>query len=708
MAFKKTSYLPLLTISCIINTAEASIGLGYTGGLVTPTADVQEFGKISLGASNFLSPYYIKRERRLEPREAENYFIGLGVYPGLEIFGGLSEVHRSGADPNAYLDLDKRDLVGNVKWQAFNNGNSRIAFGIHDAAGMVVKERRYYGVASHNFNLFDISIGYAELPEETENQNMFSGVFSNTKIPLHYGISLYAEYDGHSLRQGLGGSWKLSDSGIQLDTKAIVNSNYSHEGTSVYIGIQIPLIRPNGIKLYNDESINSSNTEQPAKNNTTHTTPITIDPTNINATPKMKIEDSKSNTTKCGSLLSLNENENEIKKLSRILSTQGLGNVSVNCEGESLQVSLSNRLFLSGEPEAFVVASQILQDYLKSKKYRGLISLRVHSDTTWDIGANLNMTDNRLNLLNVKYLKKDSSFNTSILSSNNASNALIDLSVSPVYRANYGSEVGILDTSIGARLAIKTQPWKNAWVSYKYDIPLYNSHHYQKNGFFEDRALRAGTHEISLSQRWYINQLSSVELIGGIREISNNDYEFKGGTGTIHSPTGAHSLYAKAIQYNPYKNDLLAREVMTGGYRWLIPEKNFAISYEGGKYFHGDLSDKIKATFFLDKTTFETTFTKSSYGWDKVGAILRMPFGNKKKHQLNRVTIGGIPSWSPSIYTTTANPHGIEQNLTNGYAGYIDTGLTPSAGISKARTLEHEGRWSPAYIKTLYKRMMNY
>lgn len=680
-------------MSCLLPPAKASIGLGYTGVFVTPTADIQNFGVITLGASNFLTPYFINKNHS-EEREAEHYFIGLGVFPNLEIFGGLTEVHRKGADPNKYGDFDTRDLVGNVKWQFFSIDNTRFALGVNDVAGLAVNERRYYGVVSHDFSGFDMSVGYSKLPEQTRNQEMFEGIFASAQVTIPYGISLYAEHDGHNFRQGLGGSWKHNGSGVQFDAKAIVNSDLHNEESSFYVGIQVPLIRDSGTRLIKDIDLQKANL-----------------PTNLQASDRSELSrqtkheistDSKS----CSYGYALSEQQ--VKQLSSKLYNQGLGNVDVSCNNEKLLLSFSNRLFVSGEPEAFIVASQVLQEYLISISHTGLISMRINSARTWDIGAELSMSSDQLKLLDINYLEKSNSFDTSIMSLDGSHNELIDISVLPVYRANYGSEVGVLDTSIGARLDIKAQPWRNAWLNYKHDIPLYNSHHYQKGGFFEDRALDAGIHEISLSQRWYVNSLASVELIGGFRGIGGNDYSFQGGTGTMHDPSGVHSVYTKAAVYQPVDGDLINRQVIAGGYRWLSPENNLALSYEGGEYFYGDLTDKIKAEFFLDKSSFETSFTKSASGWAKIGAVLRVPFGPDKKYPFNRVTLGGAPVWSPSIYTTVDNPFAPSANLAAGTAVYVDTGVTPAAGISKARTAEFGGRWSPAYLRELFNRMIVY
>lgn len=707
MTFRQIIINSSVTACCLIGVAEASVGLGYTGGLVTPNADVQDFGSVAIGASNFLSPYYIEN-RRLGtpkgPREAENYFIGIGVLPGLEIFGGLSEVHRVGADPNAYLDLDQRDLVGNVKWQFYKTGNSRFALGINDAAGLVVKERRYYGVASHDFNFFDLSLGYSELPDETENQQMFSGVFTNIEVPLPYGFSFYAEHDGHTFRQGLGGGWALSESGVQLDAKAIINSDFKGETSSAYIGIQIPLIRPSGTKLYeNTESktsasnINNVNSQASLKDYVSEKAK--------NELPSIENISSLQNVThKCEAAPSLNKRE--IEDLTDILFQQGLGNVMIACSNDKLTVAFNNRLFISGEPEAFIAASQILRDHLKRHSFNGRISMHVYSAKSWDIAAELEMSHTDLRLLDVSYVAKSLSNDQSILTGSNDIN-LLDISIYPIYRANFGSEVGVADSSIGARFDLQTQPWRNAWLNYKYDYPLYNSYHYQDGGFFEDRAIVQGMHELSLSQRWFINDISSIELIGGVRDISGNDYTFQGGTGTMHDRSGAHSIYAKAVSYQPVDDDLVDKEVISGGYRWLSPSNKLALSYEGGSYFFGDFSDKLKAMFYLDKYSFEVSYTGSSE-WAKVGAVLSMPFGPKKKYQIKGISFGGQPSWSPSLYTVVKNPVTPHVNVTNGSSGYVDIGLTPSAGVSGPRTEDFDGRWSPVYLKTLFNRMMDY
>lgn len=701
MNIRKYLYVACVTSICCANQTLASIGLGYSGVLVTPNADVQKFGSISFGGSNFLSPYY--RENLIETREAENYFIGIGLFPGLELFGGLSEVHKKGAHST---DFNKRDLVGNIKWQLLDHNKTRFAIGINDAAGLVVKERRYYGVLSHSFDFFDFSTGYSILPKETKNQELFSGGFVNLTFPLPLNLSLLAEYDGFTARSGLSGNYQILDTGIELQAKTIVSSDIQGEAGTAYIGLKLPLIRERKRKLINEQSDIPFEDNVSKEDNSSLIVSFADEVTSFKQHPSPQTQKEQHDISQhCKTLDGLDSED--LTVLSEQMYGLGLGNVSITCKNEYLSINFKNRLFISGEPEAFLAASQSIQNFLKQRSYNGVVLMRIISEKSWDIGVEFNYTGKRLDLINISYLEKEPFWDSSVLSLNNTNHSILDISLSPVYRANYGSEVGILESSVGMQLTLDSQVWRNGWLTYKYNQALYNSKHYRNDGFFANRSLKTGFQEFSLSHRWFINKLASIEFNGGIQSISGNQYIYRGGSGVAHDRQGRHTIYSKIFSFSSRNGSLLDREIYTAGYSWLSPENNIALSYEGGRYFYGDYSDKLKAHFFLDRSSFELSYINSS-DWAKVGATLKIPIGFDKKLHYKNITFGGVPDWSSSINTVIRNPVRPDVNITNGSSGYVDIGKNPTIGASNYRASDFQGRWSPAYLRTLFKRLVEY
>lgn len=167
---------------------------GYSGGAMTPSADVIGYG---FGAIAF--------DRQLPGAAAPkgfNYQTGWGLFPGLEIVGRLAtqdidcNMFRRGECPPDII----RDFSASVKYALplpWDQSGPRVALGVTDLGGAATYFRSGYWVASQRLGPFDLSLGMAQKKVSTAP---LDGKFFSLKTQVAEAIALQIE-------QSNGGSW---------------------------------------------------------------------------------------------------------------------------------------------------------------------------------------------------------------------------------------------------------------------------------------------------------------------------------------------------------------------------------------------------------------------------------------------------------------------------------------------------------------------
>ncbi|UUZ63766.1 hypothetical protein LP417_31615 [Polaromonas sp. P1-6] len=98
------------TAACAQGLGVAS--LGATGGLTIPSAYVLGSGDLALSLGNYQDPKLGTFSRK------QNYTLGIGVVPRVEIFGRFAEYQNPRpAFSTGFNANGPRDISANVKWQ---------------------------------------------------------------------------------------------------------------------------------------------------------------------------------------------------------------------------------------------------------------------------------------------------------------------------------------------------------------------------------------------------------------------------------------------------------------------------------------------------------------------------------------------------------------------------------------------------------------
>ena len=178
---------------------------GSTGGLVIPVASTLPDRGMALGYGNY-------REARYDYVPNPWYLLfGLGLSPYVEVFGRYADYNT--APHGAFLHDEayrgNRDLSANLKVKVpfLPERGPQVALGINDVAGGNPLFEATYAVATQEWRMFSVSVGYVRGMSEDDKDVMFDGAFGGVEWRLGAtGLALLAEYDGQTSHAG--GRWR--------------------------------------------------------------------------------------------------------------------------------------------------------------------------------------------------------------------------------------------------------------------------------------------------------------------------------------------------------------------------------------------------------------------------------------------------------------------------------------------------------------------
>ena len=182
---------------------------GATGVIATPSADVDAPGRLGLGYSNLLPNGLSVAEgggsTTTEPK-GKSLSLGLGLFPGLEIFGSFKDLNTQSAEatgsPNGAAGSSSIGRLVGFKYQLpFKNlpYNTRLALGVTDLSNSDSPYHHSYGVASSTMGPADLSLGWSD----SNHDKAMNGAFGSAVIRLSDAIHALADHDGETLRTGL-------------------------------------------------------------------------------------------------------------------------------------------------------------------------------------------------------------------------------------------------------------------------------------------------------------------------------------------------------------------------------------------------------------------------------------------------------------------------------------------------------------------------
>lgn len=706
---------------------------GTTGLLTIPSAEVLGYGRLTFGYNNFLNPQY---QALVPDREGQNYLFGAGVFPGLEVFGRLAEVHSSEHEPHVYGNFDSRDLIGNLKYRLpLPKHWPALAVGVQDAAGLAVKERRYYAVSTYQTDYVDVTLGYAKMPDDARHTQMLDGVFGGLDLKLASFAKLQLEHDGLEQRAGVALNWqKPLGWDVDLYASGVLYSSLNDEEPSFSVGLSVPL-------LGRSATHPSRQTSPAPQAEAVETKPLPSSEAASEPTARAAFSASTAGLTlfafnplRAGSVAqgdaasadsaqaeSTAPNASQDTYLAswasvfkRRLQAAGFEQLTLAYDQADgvLHLAYQNRGYAHGDFAALGAMLKLLAQEKELARFQRVELLMLQQDQPrLQIGAEVSWLQQ--NRDGYRQAPTASQFSVRFANRFNAQGGWLaasgrdqwlDIELSPAYKAFYGHEYDVWDYSLALRTNLKLPLWQGANASFVHESPVDHSYNFDDDRVFADSRHQSRWTEVMLHQTLHpwpglLNTTSFGRL-----HVYDRPYNALTNTTRWYGFEGRHQLYAQLSElygeeYGRYGYQLEDRSLKAFGYEFLWSEQNLALNYEYGQYYEQDKTSKLTLKSFLGKATLNLQYVTSDLGWDKVGVGLSFPLWTAKKFSAGPLSVSGDKNWNHQIVTTVDDPDSSGANLTSANANYVNVGLNP--WLSQTLHVEgmEQGRLTPDYIQ---------
>lgn len=178
--------------------------LGASGGLVVPSAYVLNDGEFSISTGNYHDAHF-------DPlTHSRNFLAGVGMLPGVEVFGRYSEYLAPRKLSAGGVDLmgdSYRDISMSAKWQLplGIKGWPQVALGATDLAGHTQLFRSVYVVVSDEYGPLRWSLGAARSSQtDKRSAPVLKSLFTGAELRLgSTQTTAMAEWDGRQGHVGL-------------------------------------------------------------------------------------------------------------------------------------------------------------------------------------------------------------------------------------------------------------------------------------------------------------------------------------------------------------------------------------------------------------------------------------------------------------------------------------------------------------------------
>lgn len=642
---------------------------GMSGVLATPDAYTTEVGEV-----NYQFNTYGESNNQTNFDRTYNHVFTVGVTPNAELGGRLTDYFNKNAPLNADgTKPGKRDLSANLKLRlpTVNDKLPDVAIGFNDIAGEAVNFRSQYVVASKKIGKGKYSLGYA-----TGDNPDFKGGFGSAAYSVAPNTKIMAEYDTQQAQ--LGGSYDLSErTGVPLSFKVATPVN-GKNARDLTIAVTATLPLDQRIKRHKQASVKAQNIAALALN------------------------DSKTQPDEYGFITQLEKYQFE--------------NVSLGYQAKQDYVlAFENRVYnhnyMDGLGIVLGTASEFLGEtgnLLVILTDNGIPKLAVKTRLK-DIKAFL-LADNRAiqrsftQQLNVWYPQPNFMHTQNIhwlKGASFANKTKVDITLQPDIKTAVGTEWGMFDYDLAARVDANIPVWKGANVHATADIPVAHSNLFQEDSaVFGADTHRLGIQQANLQQTFKPSATSTALVSAGLAKVKNKDYYTGQAEGVLLSQTGQTKWYGKVAQFNAKDNNENNHQVALAGVRHEWPEANWSVEANYGKFFEGDKGAHLSVGRRFGDTEL-TAYTKYINQNDiAAGLQISLPLTPRKDYKKGGLVIRGNERWSYQQQTTVKDPVVVGSNRLR-----TNMLFEPKLEHSLSRDYLESNTLSPAYIKANVERL---
>ena len=678
--------LGLLAISLTTELHAQGVGiasLGATGGLTIPSAYVLDSGDMALSVGNYQPAQLGTFSRR------QNYSLGFGLAPRIEVFGRFAEYQNPTATQPGFPDINgPRDISANIKWQLPLDipGLPKLAIGATDVSGGAVYFRSKYAVASDEYGPLRWSLGYAKgTPAQglTGNAKVLDGLFGGAELKLgatH--ATLLAETDGTQRHAGLRYysdvlPW-LADAQVigtvQRSFGAVDQAGRAADATSVNVSLVLPLGA--------SDSARKARAEAAAK-------------------PLPPIAPAES-----GGMVATAEDR--MDTLARALRASGLDRVRVGTLNNEWVIEYENYRYLHNEADALGVVLGLAAEHAPAGIVR--INALTHKAGQVVLETSVEVAGFRAFLRDGDAAPvKDSmgfgrlaGYDTAAVqwASGEAGRAQrrtgLRVEIKPLLNYALGTEYAPFDYSLAANVRGTAGVWRGAEVYADVVQGLNHSDNMEPGGVFAASLHRNGLKTLALQQSFWVgpNLFASVGV---------GKYNYTGlgaeGESILFLPWNEDTMHLKGSSYQPQRDSVLPgrEDAYTASYRWKFDAQTWV---EGGYHRYTDRSTgpALALTRWFGDVAVQVFARKGGQN-TFVGMELSLPLALRQGMQAGAVQLTGTPRFAQSIRS-------LRVNGSNG-GNWVWPDAVRPVGLNYKPEVEllNSGRITPEYVRTQVPRL---
>lgn len=676
-----------LTGLCMLPAAALAQGLGVaslgaTGGLTIPSAYVLESGDLALSLGNYQDPKLGMVSRR------QNYSLGVGIVPRVELFGRFAEYTTSrNAPPGAPDANGVRDISANLKWQLPIEwqGLPKLAVGATDISGGAVFFSSRYAVASDEVGPLRWSLGYAQGKARTRGGAMvLDGVFGGAELKLGSSrATLLAETDGTQQHAGLRyysnelpwlGHGQLVGT-VQRSFGATTLAGRPANDTSVNLSLMVPLGTADKTRQTRADA-DAAVRPLPALDQT-------LAPGGMVATAQDRLD-----------------------SLARALRATGLDRVRVGMLGNQLVVEYENHRYLQNEADALGVVLGLAAEAAPAG------TTRVHALT---LKAGQEVFETSVEVAAYRGFLRDGDAarvkdtlgfgrlpgydDAAVQWAAGEAGAgrrqtWLRVEVKPLLNYTLGTEFGAFDYSLAANVRSTVSLWKGAEVYADVVQRITNTANTEPGRIFSSSRHRNGLKTLALQQSFWLGPQLFTSVGAGQFDHDSLGAE---GESILFLPWNADTLHLKGAYLR--QDDALPRKVQAyaGSYRWRYsPETWVEAGYQ--QYTDRSTGPSVAFTRWFGDVAVQL-FARKGGSNTFVGLELNLPLTPRQGMAAGPIQLAGTPRFAQSIRTRQTNGSNAGNYVDNAAVRPVDLNYKPEV------ELLNSGRITPADIKGQVQRL---
>jgi hypothetical protein len=675
--------LAMLPVAALAQGAGVS-SLGTTGGLTIPSAYVLEQGDMALSLGNYHNPKLGTFNRK------QNYSLGFGFLPGVELFGRFAEYTTSrNAPPGAPDATGPRDISANVKWQLplELQGLPKLAVGATDISGGAVFFSSKYAVASDEVGPLRWSLGYARGKPalgRTGGAKVLDGVFGGAEFKLGSSrATLLAETDGTQQHAGLRyysealpwlGNGQLVGT-LQRSFGATTMAGREANATSVNMSLIVPL---GTVDKARQTRIDAAAKPLPA-----------LDPTGVPA----------------GGMVATAQDR--LDSLARALRATGLDRVRVGMLGDQLVVEYENHRYLQNEADALGVVlglgaeaapagtTRVHAITLKAGQEVFETSVEVAAFRSFLRGGDAARVKDTLGFGRLPGYDDAAVQWAAGEAGAGRRQTWLRVELKPLLNYTLGTEFGAFEYSLAANVRSTVGLWKGAEAYADVVQRVGNSANTEPGRVFSSSLHRNGLKTVALQQSFWLGPRLFTSV--GAGKFNYDSYGVEGES-ILFLPWNADTLHLKG-SYLRQQTDALPRnvEAYAGSYRWRFsPETWVEAGYQ--QYTDRSIGPSVAFTRWFGDVAVQL-FARKGGNNTFVGLELNLPLTPRQGMVAGPVQLAGTPRFAQSIRTRQTNGSNTGNFVDNVAVRPVDLNYKPEV------ELLNSGRITPADIKGQVQRL---